>query len=44
MKFKGWLLNRWQRVGVGGLVGLEKGVEWNPSGIGVGSGPVSGLY
>ena len=41
---KGWLLNRWQRVGVGALVGLEKGVEWNPSGIGVGSGSVSGLY
>ena len=31
-------------MGGGALVGMEKGAEWNPSGIGVGSGPVSGLY
>ena len=28
----------------GTLVGVEKGVEWDPSGIGVGSGSVFGFY
>ena len=28
----------------GALVGMEKGVEWDSSGIGVGSGVVLGFY
>ena len=28
----------------GMMVGLEKGVEWNPSGIGVRPGSVFGVY